>query len=462
MKQSQAFLVLFIATLITAGGSIAFLTYSVSQTERPAHATYPVATNAMSNEYALLARNIVDQGIFSRSTTTPYMPDAWRTPGYPTFLAPFYLVFGSFYPVLIAQMGILFITVCLLYRMGVALVGKRYALALSLLYLILPGTLFAVSTLLTENLFTFLLVAAVYVAFFAPLKRLYVQFALAGILLGLGAYVRPAGLYIAPFFVAGYLVFYVGLRHLRPRHLIASGVFLLAFICTLLPWCYRNEVRLGHFTFATTGSYVLFRQNAVQFYEAMHDLPNLEARYALEDMAGIPRGPVPEGPEYSEVMKHVAIEVITSRPLDYAFFHLTTFIPYFSASAAIIYERYWHDLTPGFNPPEEETLLQAIHPWSWPKVWTVVQNHGWTLVENAGWAFASFLFFLSFFWSNDRRMTRMLLVLVFYFALVTGPISQARYRIPTDPLILLGAFTTVAYLVENRKNLRALRPKFFA
>ena len=40
-----------------------------------------------STEYYNLALNLARHGTFSQSTTPPFEPDTWRTPGYPLFLA---------------------------------------------------------------------------------------------------------------------------------------------------------------------------------------------------------------------------------------------------------------------------------------------------------------------------------------------------------------------------------------
>src|SRR3972149_5216980 len=46
-------------------------------------------------EYHVIARNLAEHGAFSQSETPPFVPDTWRTLGYPLFLAAIMLVVGK-------------------------------------------------------------------------------------------------------------------------------------------------------------------------------------------------------------------------------------------------------------------------------------------------------------------------------------------------------------------------------
>lgn len=445
---------LFVVSLITVGWSILYFSNIAKESTMPTAHEYPAQSGTMSGEYALLTINLVEQGVFSESTTTPFVSNMWRTPGYPAFIASLYAFFDSFYPILIAQIVLLFLTVLMIFSMAKRMMGEGWALALALVYLCLPDTVLSASTLLSENLFVFLFISALYLCFFST-SKLYARFALAGLLLALATYVRPASLYLPIFFVPAYLLLYVGWSKISRTHVLAVALLLLIYIGTLVPWCIRNENQLGSFAFASTGPYVLFRQNATQFYEAYNHIPNLDARYTLEDRAGIPRGPVPMDPAYSAVMQKVAVQVIAEHPFRYTLFHLTTFIPFFTSSGANDYWVFANGMSPDFNRPPEPSLIQALHPFSPSTLKIVLENHGWSLVENLAWALLTFLMCIGLWRSKNTRLAWMFFALIFYFALVTGPIAHARYRMPVDSLILLIAFSAAAYLWENRKTPRS-------
>jgi glycosyltransferase involved in cell wall biosynthesis/4-amino-4-deoxy-L-arabinose transferase-like glycosyltransferase len=446
----RVYAILFAVSIITAGGSIAYLSDIASHSGTELAREYPAPSTSVAHDYGVLTVNVVERGVFSLATTSPYTPDAWRTPGYIWFTVPIYALFHSFFPVLIAQIFTLFLTVLLVYRMAKRVLGERWAFGISLIYLFLPDTMLSASALLNENLFMLVFMVALYFFFFTEQKGLYVKWGVTGILLALTAYIKPASLYILIFFIPGLFLFYLPWKEISRKHIIAALIMILSFVATLFPWCVRNHLVLNTWQYATTGAFELFRQNATQFYEAYHHIPNLEARYALEDMAGLPHGSVPLDPTYSPVLEKVALKVIFEHPVSYAFYHLTTFIPFFTSSGANDYRNFADGLRPDFNPTPEPSLLQAIHPFSLPVLLTVLKNHGWTLLENSIWAFVTVLILIGLWKSKERRLMHIFFVLMLYFAVVTGPIAHARYRIPVEPLMLIAAASTIAYFYERR------------
>jgi len=442
-------ILLLAVAVLTAGSSILYLSHVAhTANTRIAH-EYPAPETNVASDFGTLTRNVVDHGVFSLATTAPYTPDSWRTPGYIWFTAPLYALSHSFYPILLAQVFVLFLTVVLIFWMARRIVGEVWAFGLSVLYLILPDTLLSASALLNENLFMLAFVGALYVFFFVDFKSMYVRWAITGFLFALTAYIKPASLYILLFFIPAYFLFYLPWREISKKHVLAALLMCFAFAATLFPWCIRNHLVLGTWSFASTGAYELFRQNATQFYEAYHHIPNLDARYALEDMAGIPRGAVPLDPKYSPVLQKVALAVIFEHPVSYAIFHATTFIPFFTSSGVNDYINFVRPMLPDFNPVPEPSLIQALHPFSIPVLLVVLKNHGWTLLENTAWALLTVLVFMGLWRSKDVRLMRMFFALVIYFAAVTGPIAHARYRIPVEPLLLIAGASTLVWLKEH-------------
>lgn len=451
-RDRKIFALLFGVSLLAGSASIGYLTQVAHTSDTEMARGYPIASDTMPGEFATLTMNMVDHGVFSAATTSPYTPNMWRTPGYSVFLIPFYALTGSFYPALFAQILFVFLTTVLLFIMARRFVSERWAVALSLLYIILPTTLLSVATIMNETLYTFVLTSAIYLFFFFEMKNMYMKWALTGFLLALAAYIKPGSLYILFFFLPAYFVVFLPWKQGSRKHLYAALIMVIVFIGTLAPWCIRNKVALDSWHFASTSAFQIFRHNATQFYEAYHDVPNIEARYALQDMAGMPHGSVPIGMEYADVMKKVALQVIFEHPFSYAMFHLSTFIPFFASSGIIDYNRYVYVMLPQFDPAEEPSLLQAIHPLSIPTLFVVLKNHGWTLVENSLWALVTLLALFGLWRGKDVRLARMLFAIILYFAVVTGPIAHARYRAPVEPLLLMGAFGTVFYFVESKRN----------
>lgn len=450
----EVYILLFVLTITIAGGSILYLFNIAKGSDVPLAKEYLIPRPLISgyHEYAVLTFNLVNHQVFSQSRVAPFEPDVFRTPGYPVFMIPSYAIFGNFYLVLVEQVIMLFLTAILIFKMANKLIGQKWAKVLTTLYLFLPSTVLSASYLDNENLFVFIFVIALYLFFFSEMKNFYLKWALTGFLLALSAYIRPASLYILFFFVPAYFLFFIKWSEISRKHLIATALLILVFMGTLAPWCIRNKYKTGIFAFTSTGPLVLFSQNAGIFYQTMNGLTFDEALYALEDMAGIPRGPIPVELKYYDVMKKVALEVIFAHPFRYTFFHLSSSVSFFTSSSAHVYWRFVKDIQPDFYLTAEPYLIQALNPFSWPLLVTVVKNHGWRLVDNTFWAIITLLAFASVWWSKNVRLSRMFLAIIFYFAFVTGPMSYARYRMPVEPLLLICAFGTVAFLWSRHKE----------
>ncbi len=452
-KGVRLWIILLAVSVITAGSSLLYLTHVAHTADTKVASEFPAVSSDIESLYATLAVNFVDHGVFSLATTSPYVPDMWRTPGYSFFIAPFYAIFGSFYPAIITQIVILFLTVLMVFSMAKRVLGEKWALPLALLYLILPSTFLAASTLMNENLFTFIFIGALYIFFFSEMKNLYARWALTGFLLALTVYIKPASLYFLVFFIPAYFVFYLPWKEITRKHVFAAILMIVTFLSTLAPWCVRNKVELGSWQFATTGPFFIFRQNATGFYATLHPgMTDKEARYALEKMGNIPLGEVPTGPEYSATLQKIALQVIFAHPFRYGLYHLSTFIPFFTSNGAHDYWWTVNIMLPNFNRAPEPALIQALNPFSLPLLMENLRNHGWFLLENAFWGIITLLILAGLWRPKNTRLAWMFFVIILYFAFVTGPGAHARYRAPVDPLFLIGAFSAVAYFLENRKS----------
>jgi len=191
---------------------------------------------------------------------------AYRTPGYPAFLAAIYVCFGhSPRAAAVAQAFVSALTTLLLFWLARRFVNRRASLLAAGLHAFSPVFLVYVPLLATETVATCLGVAALlllcpHVQPETPRRgwRAWGQVALSGAIMGLNLLVRPSGL----FFLPG-LVLVLALRtdlSWRGRAL-GVGVFVLALSAVLAPWMIRN-VRIGAgATLSTTGGWNLYMGN---------------------------------------------------------------------------------------------------------------------------------------------------------------------------------------------------------
>lgn len=236
--------------------------------------------------YAQMARNVLEQHVYSHEAQAPYSPSLIRLPGYPGFLVAIYSVFGH------TNNGAVRIVQALIDTATCALIAllaflwqpdekKKRTTAIAALGLaaVCPFTAIYTVTILTEVLTNFLMVAmfvTVTIAFRKlttedteedkpPGKKLrgaLLWWAVAGLIGGVAVMMRPdSGLFLAAagltLVIAGLWPLVLGFRKINDRRLatgdrrpkakkiiartLASGAALsFAFALVLAPWTIRN------------------------------------------------------------------------------------------------------------------------------------------------------------------------------------------------------------------------------
>jgi len=219
--------------------------------------------------YEQIARNVLEQHVYTHVAEPPYTPTLVRLPGYPLFLAAVYSVFGHTNNTAVRIVQALIDTgTCLL----VALLAwlwqpdkrRKSATAIAALALaaINPFTTIYAATILTEVPATFLSVAAVVAATLAfretRLEGELRWWAICGGLISLGVLFRPdlglaaaavgATLVVTRFFGGGTenddpkrrRLFALPAHSIVSRIVLPGAVFSIAFILVLAPWTIRN------------------------------------------------------------------------------------------------------------------------------------------------------------------------------------------------------------------------------
>jgi 4-amino-4-deoxy-L-arabinose transferase-like glycosyltransferase len=187
-------------------------------------------------DYAALAVNIAERGEFA---LRPGVPTSIRPPLYPALVAGVYRISGleNYRAIRLLQAAISLGTVVLVYWLGRMLDSQRVGLWAAGLLVFYPSLLAYNNLLLTEVLFTALLVATCCVLVYA-LKRGSVAVLLAGgVLLGLAALTRSVLWLFPPVLGVYLLVVWKGPVRRRVLAALALG---LAFALTVGPWAVRN------------------------------------------------------------------------------------------------------------------------------------------------------------------------------------------------------------------------------
>ena len=218
-----------------------------------------------SRVYAQMARNLLEQHVYSHASQPPYGPSLIRLPGYSLFLAGVYSIFGHY------NNGAVRVIQTVIDTLTCGLVGliayywepdeeRKRAASIAALALAAgcPFTAIYVATILTETWASLLAVGLCLLATLAfrakTFKRSLWLWTTTGMWGGLGVFFRPdSGLFVA---AVGLTLVFTGLvredssshtegrattwRQKLPRLLSQCAVLSIAFALVLVPWTVRN------------------------------------------------------------------------------------------------------------------------------------------------------------------------------------------------------------------------------
>lgn len=395
----------------------------------------PTRLTGDARGYVLLAENLYEHGVFSFSKEPPFVPDSFRAPGYPLFLAALYALLQSWVGVLIAQSVLVSAAPVLLYLL-LRPYHERAAWWGSLLFVFEPVRLFASSTLLSDALFTCLFLGSL-VLLRAAARRFWWFAAGAGLVLGLAILVRPIAQFLPLFFIAYLFIDRVPWR----RAMRISLVLLAACALVVAPWLLRNHALFSSWSLTSVSSYNLAAYNAPEYVKYR---PTPEGVKILEDFTA--RQESLEGEERislarAEEFKDVFWDIVRGHEADYALFHVFKTIPFFLTDGLRDTVRLFNvelstppNITSALLSGKLGELVGSLRQGGLAILLLVVGSATWTVVM------------LLYAWSVYRAwvvrsysLFFILVALVFYFALLTGPVSNARYRLPVEGLLLVAA-----------------------
>ncbi len=202
-------------------------------------------------QYYNYAYNLRKYGTYSdeQETVTGHAtdpkPDAFRTPGYPLFLA----IFASqppnsrtFLAIELWQALLGTVTVLIIFLIFRPIVPPWLALCAALLTAISPHLVNTTIYILSETLFTLLIAAAIYVMglHFKNNRWFLSSMLVSGLIVGLAALTRPVLEYFLPCVVL--LLF---ISYSRRQAWKGCAVLVLGFLLAWGPWVVRNYVSVG-------------------------------------------------------------------------------------------------------------------------------------------------------------------------------------------------------------------------
>lgn len=217
--------------------------------------------------YTIYAGNLINYQVFSRQQGAEPKPDSYWAPGYPSFLAintvgARYFNLYDFSVILKSQAVLSSIVVAMTFLLGRMFLPYGWALSASVLAMFSPHLISYSGVLLTETLFSFLLLCSIY--FFCRFVNYKSAGAgiISGIFFGIAYLTNPVSLFL-PFLISLVAIFIK--KSITARK---TFLFLAVFLAIAFSWSIRNAVNVDEG--ASSGTNRLYSNLVVGAHEDYH------------------------------------------------------------------------------------------------------------------------------------------------------------------------------------------------
>lgn len=424
-------LVLFVVTVAAYSVGLFLVVFSLEFDANSVSAFIMPPSDA--TEYVTLARNLAAGNGF---TLYAGEPEYFRTPGYPLVLSVIFLFGGGLVSVTILQILLAGVSVVLTYLVGRRLVSEPIAIGAALLFAAVPTTFLASAMTLTEAVFVVLFLLAAYLSVTPP--NTWKSLA-QGMLLGVLILIRPMFLFLYPIFLVYRLIVdrkavFQALKHVA----LVLGVTCLI----IFPWVLRNYSESGHFRISTIGPYNALFYNIVEFETYRRAVPKDVIQEEIFHSLGERDTTQLRSFKYFDQESELAMSYLSAHPLAYGIFHLLKTAPFFLGSSVESAQRTLAEGGVISSAPEDINLSSLILSKNYYEALRVgIKNPISTLETLIRFTLLVcailFIFMALLRRSPFAGLALFLAVLSGVFALLVGPVSMPRYRLPIEPFLFV-------------------------
>ena len=398
---------------------------------------------ADSLNYLQTAKNMLAEGIYSTEISQTPHPDNFRTPFYPAFLVPFVYLKTSLYLPALAGAILMSLAAVFVFIFGKKIFDRKIAVGGAFLFALEPVGAIISSQIMAEALFMLFFVPAVFeLGVYVKSGRRRELF-LGALFLALAALTRPIAIWF--FILIPIVILLAGLNRKNLKNFLLA---LLIFLGVLSPWLFYNVFILGTWGFYSQSDKALYLYHAKLFSEWLGEPEALrlvdyeEALNKNFDMRIIPE------------MKQAALELILSRPFEYARFHLAKTYRLFSDSGFVNVlnglpypQLHYNSAQGGFLESGDFQKLRAR------PLLSVLLAADLIFILIALLAVLNPFLFKKLSGGNHKPKLFFVSIIIIY-ALLASPIGGPRLRIPINPLLFLLALDSLRLLTFRIKSAR--------
>lgn len=397
-------------------------------------------TGSDSTSYVELAENLLSRGMLTRSSPQGMVIESFRTPGYPAFIAVVLFFFKSLVAVSLIQNVLMAFSVVLIYRIGLLFFSRFVSIGAAVFFFLEPAGLYISNQILSESVFTFLILLAIYI--FLCDEEMFVQkAAFIGLLLAFATLVRP----IAQFFPLLFIAFYI--FRFRRKAFFAAAILFVSFSIVVFPWMYRNKRAYDLWFLSDVGVHNFYGYHVPMYLSYARGISERDARYIIDErLFEIKPNANPRFVTMrdSPAMARVAKEFILEAPISFSIFYAFKTLPFFVSEGVtdILRDLHLSQMDPG--NASDLVVRGDING----VVSLFRRGDRITLIFLAGvflWSIINLFCIFGLFRGVVLKGRTRVAVLVFcalilFFAVLSGPVSNARIRYPATPFFFLLAF----------------------
>lgn len=457
-KHKIFFIIISIAAIAHIGTFFTLKTLSV-KFPNALHSSFPITGGGFDSlQYATLAQNIIDYGIFSLEPKIDGNPETFRTPGYPFFVAIIEYFTGTIDAVPFFQIVLLMLSAFLIYTIAITISPdyRNIGLIAVGLFVFDPSLFLSTQFIATECLYvTFLLASIYFLIKQAGSER--VNYALAGIFYSLSAYIRPGGLYMAiP--IGIWIAWRLFKNPNRKDILRYAGIFFLISFLLIYPWVARNGAKTGVYAFSSLDSY-----GSLNFNLPLYLSYKYEYKRSIEDIrADLHRqiGNISDEEQMDlknrPLIKDVVWRTLKPNLFSYSIFHVGKSINFFFSPSL----KHSIGSLKGFwegQPQEpwrpEMSLANSLLDGRFMDVLSIFYRNILSIPESL-FLLVMFVGGIYWYWNNMLKTdsVKLLFLMIFFLALLTSILSNHRYRVPVLPLMYIAGLAGTSLVIKKIKN----------
>jgi len=418
-----------------------------------------------SKEYIKLAENILNGNGFTLSNDfLNYEPESLRTPGYPAFLAIILFLFKNQIFISFIQIIMMAFCVVLVYKIALMFFDRKIALLSAIMMILEPSMSYYSSVVLSDTpaMFFFILALYVFLKYIKSEKNDIRLIFLSGFILGFTTLIRPISQFL-PFVFLLYLVAVFYKTQSFKIFLKASVLFIFGFLLMISPWMTRNYIIFGSPAVSSISGYNLFMYNVSTYFAYKKNMDFSEVRDQMLEESGFNnnRSELKEFKTSQELGK-AAMKYIKEDPFGYAAYHLFKTLPFFLTDNFASIEKIYFG---GTSRLDHVNISGMIIRGQIKELGSIIKDE--FKAADIGFfsklfsvLFWSFIMFMSFFtigkelyFKNKEKILFVLFcgALIAYFAVLTGPVANERYRLPVEPFMFILASVGIFFIIEKTK-----------